>query len=110
MVARYVARFGDDSEAQFARLLGLEVADDTDEQNAPIVCPRCNEATPEHEPLCVWCGQALSPEAADEARQLNSQVRQLIAKYADQPEVLEAFLTIGDAIDDDPAVRRLLDS
>lgn len=109
MAARYVARFGNDSEAQYAQLLGLEVETETDEQNASVVCPRCDERTPEHEPLCVWCGQALSPEAAEEAKELNREVRQLIGRYADQPEVLEAFLTIGDAIDDDPNVRRLLD-
>jgi len=109
MAARYVARFGSDAEAQYAQLLGLEVETETDEENAPVVCPRCGESTPSHEPQCVWCGQALSPEAAEQARELNSEVRELIARYADQPEVLRAFLTIGDAIDEDPAVRRLLD-
>lgn len=59
-IARYVARFGPESERIYAELNGLTVNEDDSDPTGPIDCPRCDHETPRHEPTCVWCGQSLS--------------------------------------------------
>jgi site-specific recombinase XerD len=64
-VARYVGIFDADVGDEYARLMGLEVADDDgSDELAPVVCPRCDKETPRDEQRCVWCGHAVSHEAA----------------------------------------------
>lgn len=65
--ARYVAIFGDASEREIARIHGVDVEADEPEPIGPVECPRCERETPRDEDRCMWCGQALSPEAADRA-------------------------------------------
>jgi hypothetical protein len=65
-VSRYVATFGDDEESAYAAVHGLDVEDER-EDIAPVTCPRCDKETPHDDPSCVWCGQALSPDAAEAA-------------------------------------------
>lgn len=62
--ARYMARFGEDSlERSYADLHGKDVdLEDTDEV-APLECPRCERETPRDESMCMWCGQAMKPDA-----------------------------------------------
>lgn len=65
-VARYVALFDEDIGDEYARLMGLEVADDDDSVDlAPLKCPRCDKETPRDEDRCVWCGHAVSNDAAE---------------------------------------------
>lgn len=65
-VARYVAIFDEDIGDEYARLMGLEVADDDDSVDlAPLKCPRCDRETPRDEDRCVWCGHAVSNTAAE---------------------------------------------
>jgi len=65
-VARYVAVFDADIGDEYARLMGLDVRDeDESDEFRPVTCPRCDRETPRDEDLCMWCGMALDPDAAD---------------------------------------------
>ncbi|MFC7173100.1 tyrosine-type recombinase/integrase [Haloplanus litoreus] len=65
-VARYVATFGgEDATTQYRALHGEEVERETAEDHAPIECDRCGKESPPDSGLCMWCGQALDPIAAD---------------------------------------------
>jgi len=88
-VARYVARFGGEAEAQYARMHGVEV-DATDEpaEIGPLTCPRCERETPREKPLCVWCSQALSPAAAEAADDHDDAMFESVAE-ADNAELVE---------------------
>lgn len=98
--ARYIARFGRESaNRQYRKLHGMEVEEAEEEDIAPLECPRCEKQTPEHEPLCVWCGQALDPEAAKQSRDLNKFMRDALAR-TDDPDEIEALLEVGDGLDD----------
>lgn len=66
VTARYVAQFGgEDAEAMYTKLHGIEVDTEDTDDLTPIECPRCGKDTPHDEPTCVWCHQALSPDAID---------------------------------------------
>lgn len=64
---RYMARFGEDSnERAYASMHGIEVEEDPDgKDHAPLECPRCDKQTPRDKECCVWCHQALTPQAAE---------------------------------------------
>jgi len=100
--ARYMARFGEDSlERSYAALHGAEVETDEVDPDAPITCPRCDRDTPQGRDRCMWCGFALSHEAAEEAR-------------AERKEALEAVsdLSRRDDLDTEAVVEtidRLID-
>ena len=89
-VARYVARFGDDAEAQYARLNGKEVETDEPDDLAPLVCPRCDKDTPRDEPKCVWCGQVLDYDAMPEIEAQQRELRDAVLRLGkENPEVLD---------------------
>lgn len=72
---RYLARFGSDSnERAYAALHGLEVDEPDDQEYAPLVCPRCDKETPRDQEYCVWCAQALSPKAAEQAEAVDDRL------------------------------------
>ena len=107
-VARYVARFGgDDAGAQYAALHGrdVETTESDAAEIAPVVCPSCDRETPRSEERCVWCGQALSAEAAAEARNQNEALRDAIRRFADQPDKLDAWLDVQGFLDEYPQTR-----
>ena len=102
-VARYTAIFDDDIGDEYAEMMGLDVAEDDDtDEFAPLTCPRCDKDTPQRESRCVWCGQALSPEAAAEASQQDTDMMETIAE---KPELAESIMEIKEITDDVPGVR-----
>ncbi|MDT3434643.1 tyrosine-type recombinase/integrase [Haloarcula sp. 1CSR25-25] len=105
-VSRYAAIFDDDIGDEYAQLMGLEVVDDSsDDEFAPVTCPRCDRETPQRESQCMWCGQALSPEATKRSSQQDTD---LMEALADNPEMAEEFLAVKDALEDNPLARRVL--
>ncbi|AKH97339.1 integrase family protein [Halanaeroarchaeum sulfurireducens] len=79
VAVRYVSVFADDADRELARIHGLDIEEDEPEPLAPRTCPRCGEQTPQDRDLCVWCGQALEPEAADKADRLDDLIVESLA-------------------------------
>lgn len=89
-VARYIAQFGEDTEAQYARLQGKEVETSEPDDLAPIECARCGRDTPRDEPFCMWCNQALDHGVVQELKaEQDQQRRALLAIAKDNPELLD---------------------
>lgn len=89
-VARYVANFGEDAEAQYAKLHGKEVETSEPENRTPVECPRCTRETPRDEAKCMWCGQVLDYEAAEDIRAEQQELRKATLRLAKQnPELLD---------------------
>jgi integrase len=89
-VARYIAQFGEDTEAQYARLQGKEVETKEPTNRAPVECPRCTRETPRDESLCMWCGQALDYDAVEDIRREQREVRDAALRIAqDSPELID---------------------
>ena len=66
ITARYVAEFGgEDAETMYAKLNGIDIKTEDEEDLVPVECPRCGKETPHDESTCVWCHQALSPTAIE---------------------------------------------
>lgn len=107
-VARYIAQFGDDTEAQYARLQGKDVEADEPDELAPVKCPRCSRETPREESFCMWCDQALEHGAVDDLEQKEKEHRQELLTFAkDNPELLEnleAIEPLIEAVGGDPDV------
>lgn len=61
--ARYISVFAEAASDELARIHGLEVERKDDEPIGPLECPRCGEQTPRDRDFCVWCNQALNPDA-----------------------------------------------
>lgn len=105
-VARYVAIFDEDVGDEYARIMGLEVADDDEQQDlAPLTCPRCDKETPRDEDRCVWCGQAMSPEAAEEASAATGEILDELAGL--DGSQAEALAEIGQLVEEHPWLRSL---
>ncbi|ELZ42151.1 integrase family protein [Halorubrum californiense DSM 19288] len=80
-VSRYTAIFDADIGDEYARLMGIEVEDeDTTEELAPLVCPRCDRETPRDESRCVWCGQAMEAEASMEDTDNRLEIADMLAQ------------------------------
>ena len=104
--ARYMARFGDESnERVYARLHGREVEEEEAVEAGPIDCPRCHRDTPRHEDFCVWCHFALTPEATDEVA---AQDDRFVASAAQAPRTDDATANEDVTADDVMETRRLL--
>lgn len=89
-VARYVARFGDDAEAQYARLHGKEIEISEPADRAPAECPRCDKETPADEDKCMWCGQVLDYKAAESIRTEQQDVRSAVLRLVRQkPDLID---------------------
>jgi integrase len=101
-VSRYVSRFGPgDESAQYAELHGIDVETGADDELAPIECPRCQRETPHDEQMCVWCGKAVDPVAAETADTVRSSLREAMARE-DDPEERAKILSTLERIDSDP--------
>lgn len=110
--ARYISVFAEESDLELARVYGREVEAGDDEEIAPVECPRCGEDTPREKSLCVWCGQALEPGAAQRAEAIDDLLVEQVA--AAEPEEAEKILEFRDQVSSDPeararAVDRMLD-
>ncbi|QSG11393.1 Site-specific recombinase XerC [Halapricum desulfuricans] len=90
--AHYVARFGGDSDDQYAKMHGLEIEEEEDEPIGPVKCPRCDKETPRHEDRCVWCGQVLDFDAVESLQEDQRELRQSVLKLArNNPELLDDY-------------------
>lgn len=57
----------------------------------PVTCPRCDKQTPRGEPFCVWCHQAIEPEAVSELEREESEQRRKLLRIAkENPDFLDA--------------------
>lgn len=101
--ARYIAVFGSESEREIASALGIDVGDEEPEPMGPLTCPQCTQSTPRDKDRCVWCGQALSPAAADEARAKKQEGLEALAELISG----EGEVDRGEAVD---AIDGLLES
>ena len=103
VASRYVSVFAEDADRELARIHGLDIEDDESDPTAPRECPRCGEQTPRDRDLCVWCGQALEPGAADRAEALEDILVESLAEATG--EDAERLLEFRDAAKDDPEIR-----
>lgn len=106
--AHYVARFGTDTEADYARLHGLEVEEEEPEPIGPVECPRCEKETPRHRETCVWCNQPLEYGAIESIEDDQKEVRDQVFRLAQEnPEFLEDIQQarkFSDIVDDNPEI------
>lgn len=103
--ARYISVFSEDSDREIARIHGIDVSDDEPDPTAPLTCPRCERKTPREKSLCVWCGQAMNPQAATEVGKTNDELAESLATLS--PEKAEQLLELNDILDD-PEIRGAL--
>lgn len=98
---RYIAAFGPENENnQYAQLQGLEVQTEKTENRTPLTCPRCDKETPRDKPFCVWCHQAMEPDAVDKLEKEESkQRRELLRLAKENPELLDAVEDIEPLIE-----------
>ncbi len=89
--ARYMARFGEDSnEREYARIHGHDIESDEPEDVGPIECPRCMRDTPRDRSFCMWCNFALSHDATERLDDaVDSTVDELVD--ASDPESRQMF-------------------
>lgn len=106
-VARYVGIFDADVGNEYARLMGIEVKDDDQQQDlAPLECPRCGKSTPRDKDRCVWCNQAMKVDAAEEDKndrlriaevmaesegETAQQMKQLLELFEEHPQIRQFF-------------------
>ncbi|ELY56494.1 integrase family protein [Natronococcus amylolyticus DSM 10524] len=107
VAARYISVFAEESDRELARLHGIDVSDDEPDSIAPLECTRCGRETPRSEPLCVWCGQAMDPQAAVELDDVDGRVNESLAELS--PEKARRLLDVADALDDPDVRNALLD-
>jgi hypothetical protein len=93
---RYMARFGEESnERAYASMHGRDVEEDPDgDDHAPLTCPRCDRETPRDKDWCVWCHQALSPEAAERVEEVDEAMFESGVE-ADDPQVTEDLRAVN---------------
>ncbi|PSP83293.1 integrase [Halobacteriales archaeon QS_6_64_34] len=106
--ARYISVFGEDSDREIARLHGVDVSDEEPDNIAALECTRCGRETPRHEPLCMWCGQAMDPQAAVELEESTEDLRETLASLPS--EKAERILEMADLLNDPEIKGALLDS
>lgn len=105
IASRYVSVFGEANDREIAKAHGVEIdASEEPDPTAPIDCPRCRRDTPRGKPACIWCGQALSHGAAQEAEEQRSDARTSMRQ--DIPEnVVEAIDEVEAYLGDDAGLR-----
>ncbi|AXR78963.1 Site-specific recombinase XerC [Natrarchaeobaculum sulfurireducens] len=106
VAARYISVFAEESDRELAKIHGVDVTDDEPDPIAPLECPRCARETPRKEPLCVWCGQAMNPQAASELDEADERESKSLAELP--PEKAREVLEMVDDAIDDPEVRASL--
>ncbi len=106
VAARYIAVFGGESERQIAKAYGADVEEDEPDPIAPIECYRCKRETPRDRDRCMWCGQVLEPNAIEDVKDYESDVRsailQLVQKDPDIIDDIEKSERVMDILEDRP--------
>ncbi|MDZ7701786.1 MAG: tyrosine-type recombinase/integrase [Halobacteriales archaeon] len=100
VASRYVSVFADEADRELARVYGAPVETEESDEIAPLDCPRCGKETPREKPLCVWCGQALEPGAAQRAEQADDILVEEIADAS--PEEASELLEFRKRVRSDP--------
>lgn len=104
VASRYVSVFADDADRELAKIHGVEITEeDEPDATAPIECRRCGERTPRDRDLCVWCGQALTPDAAEKADRLDDLIVESLAEA--EGEDAQRLLDFREAARDSPRLR-----
>lgn len=103
VASRYVSVFAEDADRELARLHGRDVSEEEPDETAPVECPRCGKDTPPDRDLCVWCGQALEPDAADKAERLEDLIVESLAEATG--EDARRLLDLRDATKENPRLR-----
>lgn len=107
VAGRYIAVFSEETDREVARAHGADIETEAESSpTAPISCPRCGCDTPQSEPLCVHCGQALDPEAASEIEAQDERLFESAIKAETQEA--EALETMRDMLEENPEVRSML--
>lgn len=90
VAGRYVAVFGDAADNELARIHGKDVSESEPDPIGPVTCPRCDRETPREKDFCVWCEQALSPDAVDRLKTDEKEVQRVLLGLArEDPSLLE---------------------
>jgi len=98
--AHYVAKFGGESDTQYAQLHGLETEDEVDGPTGPVECPRCRRDTPREEPTCMWCNQALGHRDVEDLKEAkNKQKRKLFRIVSQNPDLVDKIEDIEPVIE-----------
>lgn len=104
VASRYVSVFAEDADRELAKVHGVELdEEDEPDPTAPVECRRCGEKTPRDRDLCVWCGQAIKPDAAEKADKLEDIIVESIAE-ADGEDV-QRLLDFREAAQENPRLR-----
>lgn len=103
VAARYIAVFSDANDREIAKAHGLDVSADEPADTGPVVCTRCEQKTPREKDACVWCGQALTQKAAEDAER---QRQDAMADLRDVDDaVADAIMRVEQAVGDDVSIR-----
>ncbi len=88
---RYLSEFGPENENNlYAEMQGLDVQTEKTTDRTPVTCPRCDKKTPRDDPFCVWCDQALDPQAVSELKETEDEMRRELLGFAkENPELLD---------------------
>jgi hypothetical protein len=104
--AHYIARFGGETDDEYARLHGMDVEEEESEPIGPIECPRCDKQTPREQDTCVWCNQPLEYGAIESIEDDERDVRDAVFRFAkENPELLddiERSRIFSDLIENNP--------
>lgn len=85
---RYMARFGEEStERQYAMLHGKDIEADQPDEIGPVTCPRCSRETPRDEDRCIFCGFALTHDAAETAAENRQSGLRVMGQLAGQDDI-----------------------
>lgn len=110
IASRYIVVFGQASDREIARAHGADVQEEEHQSIAPVKCPRCHKETPPDDSLCVWCGQAIEPGAAEELEVEQREARTELLRLArEDPTLLddiERLESVMDFVDSNPNVMR----
>lgn len=105
VASRYVAIFAEESELETAKVWGMEIEEEDDPDSLdPLICPRCDKETPRERDLCVWCGQALEPGAAELADELENWIVERM-HTTDDPDQKDALFETWQNVREDPEAR-----
>jgi len=103
-VARYVSRFGEDSEhSAYARIHGRDVEEETPERRDVVDCPRCDKENPPDLDKCMWCGQGLDPQGVADAESTEQTAREAIAGL--DAEAAERLVDALNTVEQHPELR-----
>ncbi|QLH81017.1 tyrosine-type recombinase/integrase [Halosimplex pelagicum] len=102
--ARYLARFGDESnERAYAQVQGVEVeADDEGGEVAPVPCPRCGELVPRHRDFCEGCRFSMDLEAQDLLDTVDELIDERVVD-ADDAATREDLVELRSGVKSDPS-------